>query len=44
MSNEITILNQIVESEKSSDVKIQELKTFCTNINKSQNQKLIGSW
>ena len=28
MSNEITILNQIVESEKSSDVKIQELKTF----------------
>ena len=28
MSNEITILNQIVESEKSSDIKIQELKTF----------------
>ena len=26
--SEITILNQIVESEKSSDVKIQELKTF----------------
>ena len=28
MSNEITILNQIVESEKSSDVKIQDLKAF----------------
>ena len=28
MSNELIILNQIVESEKSNDVKIQELKTF----------------
>ena len=26
--SEITILNQIVESEKSNDVKIEELKTF----------------
>ena len=26
--SELTILNQIVESEKSNDVKIQELKTF----------------
>ena len=28
MSNELIRLNQIVESEKSNDVKIQELKTF----------------
>tara|TARA_R100001443_G_scaffold75654_1_gene83204 strand:- start:675 stop:956 length:282 start_codon:yes stop_codon:yes gene_type:complete len=26
--SEITILNQIVESEKSNDVKVEELKTF----------------
>ena len=42
--SEITILNQIVESEKSSDVKIKNSKLFYINTNKLQNQRLIGNW